>query len=166
MADQTAAILPCEADNTANSICHATHVPEPAAEFAIYFPEFVHYLKRFRTKCRITSSIPMWQIKSKVMLELIAQDFWVNPTSLICKSSERCGFFLFAHPFATPHQNFLKVLNPIIEREWTSNDSHEYDFVPKNLTVTNHGERVTARVLMLRTSPCLTQLLQTLLSKL
>ena len=166
MADPTVAILPYDTTNEANSICHATHVPEPAPEFAIYFPEFVHYLKRFRTKCRITSSVPMWQIKSKLMMELRANDFWVNPTSLKCKSSERCGFFLYAHPYATPHQDFRKILNPIIEKEWTALDTHEYDFVPENLTVTNHGERVTARVLMLRTSPCLTQLLQTLLSKL
>ena len=100
------------------------------------------------------------------MMELRANDFWVNPTSLKCQSSERCGFFLYAHPYATPHQDFRKVLNPIIEREWTANDTHEYDFVPENLTVTNHGDRVTARVLMLRTSPCLTHLLQTLRSKL
>ena len=166
MADPTVAILPYDNDNQANSICHATHVPEPAPEFAIYFPEFIHYLKRFRTKCRVTSSIPMWQIKSKLMMELRANDFWINPTSLKCQSSERCGFFLYAHPYATPHHNFRKVLNPIIAQAWTAKDTHEYDFIPENMTVTNHGDRVTARVLMLRTSPCLTQPLQTLLSKL
>ena len=165
-ADHTAAIIPYDKDNTSNSICHATHIPAPAQEFSIYFPEFVHCLKRFRTKCRITSSLPLWQIKSKIFAELQANNFWINPTSLKCHSSERCGFFMYAHPHSTQHQDFRKIFDPILTKEIAAQSSHEYDFLPEILPATNHGSKVSTKVLMLRTSPCLTSSLQRVLSQL
>lgn len=86
-------LLPYDKTSKANAICHATSVPNSPVELAIYFPDFTHYLRRFRTKCRITSELHMWQIKSNVFPELRANDFWMNPTSLKCQTSEKCGFF-------------------------------------------------------------------------
>ena len=70
MGDDKPAIQPYDKTSTANAICHATHVPNDPAEFAIYFPEFKYYLCRYRTKCRIKSEILVWQIKSKVFASL------------------------------------------------------------------------------------------------
>ena len=99
--DSSIAILPYDSASQENAICAPAHVPTTPAALGIYCSEFTHYLKRYRTKCRITSKVPLWMIKSKIFSELRANDFWINPTSIKCKDTEKCGYFLYAHPFMT-----------------------------------------------------------------
>ena len=157
--------LPYDKTSKANALCHAVSVPNSPEELAQYFPDFTHYLRRFRTKCRITSELPMWQIKSKVFPELRANDFWMNPTSLKCQTSEKCGFFLYAHHFITQQSDFRALLDPILEKEWGKNEDFEYDFQAETLTVTIQGDKVFSKVFIIRSNPKFTSKLQQTLSR-
>ena len=165
MGDARLAIQPYDTTSKANAICHATHIPNDPKEFAIYFPEFTHYLKRYRTKCRITSEIPVWQIKSKVFASLKANDFWMNPSVIKCLTSEKCGFFLYAHHFITQQSDFRRILDPLLKSEWGENEDHEYDFQAETLRVNHQNQRIISKVFMLRSNPKFTSKLQQTLSR-
>ena len=92
----------------------------------------------------------MWQIKSKVFPELRANDFWMNPTSLKCQTSEKCGFFLYAHHFITQQSDFRALLDPILEKEWGKNEDFEYDFQAETITVTIQEDKVFSKVFIIR----------------
>ena len=162
--DKSVAILPYVATQDLNSICHAVHIPTAPLELEIYCPEFVYYLKRYRTKVRITSDMPMWQIKSKIFQELRINDFWIEPTVIKSTSSERCGFFLYAHPYISQNKDFRNTLNPILEKAWGIDDRFEYDLMPETLNATVRDKKFGTRVLMLRTSTHFTAKVQQTLS--
>ena len=163
--DEKLAFLPYDKTSKANALSHAVSVPNSPAELEVYFPEFTNYLRRFRTKCRITSELPIWQIKSKVFPELRANDFWMNPTSMKCQTSEKCGFFLYAHHFITQQSDFRRLLDPILESEWGKHDDFEYDFHAETVTVTVNGEKLAVKVFLLRSNPKFTTKLQQTLSR-
>ena len=104
--DETTSILPFDDKHQANSLCHSLHVPERPNELTIYFPDFKNYLKRYRTKCRSTTTIPMWMLKGKVIDQLKSNDFWVNSTTLKSHVSERCVFFSLRTPLSGTTQRF------------------------------------------------------------
>lgn len=54
--DDTLAIIPYDNTSDVNALSHATRVPTSPAEIDMNFSEFTHYLKRYRTKCRVTST--------------------------------------------------------------------------------------------------------------
>ena len=69
-ADNMAAIQPFAKDDPVNSICHASHIVAKRTEYEHYFPEIKCYYKRYHTKCRITISISIQEIKDKVVDQL------------------------------------------------------------------------------------------------
>ena len=158
--DNSIAILPYNSDSLENAICHPGHVPTTPEAMSIYCPEFTHYLKRYRTKCRITSEIPMWMLKSKVFSELRANDFWINTTSIKCKDTEKCGYFLYAHPFMTQQLDFRQIMDPILREEWGEHEDYEYDFQAERLSITFNGQSAATKVFLLRSSPKFTSKLQ------
>lgn len=163
--DPKLAFLPYDKTSKANALSFPTAVPTTPGELAVYFPEFKHYLRRFRTKCRITSELPLWQIKTKVFQQLKANDFWMNPTSMVCQTSEKCGFFLYAHHFITQQSDFRRILDPILKEDWGEQEDYEYDFQAESIAVTVDGDRVTAKVFLLRSNPKFTSKLQQTLSR-
>ena len=163
--DSSIAILLFNSASQENAICAPAHVPTTPAALGIYCPEFTHYLKRYRTKCRITSKVPLWMIKSKIFSELRANDFWINPTSIKCKDTEKCGYFLYAHPFMTQQLDFRRILDPILHEDWGKNDNYEYDFQAEKLTITFNGQSASTKVFLLRSSPAFTGKLQQTLLK-
>lgn len=165
MGDDQVAILPYDDTSQENSISAAAHVPTTPAASAIYFPEFTHYLKRHRTKGRITSAIPMWLIKSTVFSELRANDYRINPTSLKCQDSEKCGYFLYTHPYMTQQLDFRQVLDPILRDDWDEHKDYEYDFQAEKLSVTFNEQTGTAKVFLIRSSPKFTSKLQQTLTR-
>ena len=164
-ADETLVLQPFLQTDNVNSICHATHLVAHAKEFEHYFPETRYYQKRYRTKCRMSSSIPIDVIKNKVFVQLRSHDFWVNPTSIKCFETERCGFFLYAHPDYTFRHDILTTLSPIIGASFVDNQEFEYDIQPERLTIAGN-QTVSEKVVMLRTIPRFNAQVQTLLSTL
>ena len=162
--DKTVAFLPYDATQDLNYICHASHFPTAPLELGHYCPEFVYYLKRYRTKVRIASEMPLWQIKSKIFQELRLNDFWLEPTVIKNKTSERCGFFLYAHPYMAQNRDFRNILSPILEKAWGVDERYEYDLMPEQLNSTVGESKFVTRVLMLRTSPHYTAKVQQTLS--
>ena len=162
--DNTAAILPFEADHAANSICHSMHVPENPNELAIYFPDFQYYMKRYRTKCRITTTVPMWMIKQRIIDQLRTNDYWINPTTIKSKVSERCGFFLYAHPYLSQQSDFRKIINRIIQAQNGTEDDSAYDLIAETFTVMANGIKDSARVLILRAAPSFNGKLQEMMT--
>ena len=166
MADDTAAIQPYLPDDKVNSICHATHISEKIKDFEHYFPEVKYYNNRIRTKCRLSTNIPIKTIKNKIWADLRKHDFWVEPTSIKCYETARCGFFLYAHPDFTHRHDFVKILSPILKQNISSNLELEFDFQPEKLTVQTGLKKISEKVVMLRSTPSHSEKVQSILTNL
>jgi len=64
--DGKAAIQPYLPKDSVNSICHPAHILDKPTDFEHYFPEIKYFHRRIRTQCRISTSIPIKDIKHKI----------------------------------------------------------------------------------------------------
>ena len=165
-ADPTLAIQPYLDSYKVNSVCHASHLVDIATEFENYFPETRYYHKRFRTKCRFTSSVPIPGIKSKVFDQLRVHDFWVNPTTIKSYETERCGYFLYAHPDYAFRPDIMDLLTPLVTPLAGEDNELEFDVQPERLNIKTSQRQIGEKVVMLRTTPKYNEQIQTLLSSL
>ena len=165
-ADKTLAIQPYLDSYKVNSVCHSSHLVDNATEFENYFPETRYYQKRFRTKCRFTSSVPLPEIKNKVFDQLRAHDFWVNPTSIKSYETERCGYFLYAHSDYSFRPDIMDLLAPLVTPLAEGNNELEFDVQPERLNIKTSTSHIGEKVVMLRTTPKYNEQIQTLLSSL
>lgn len=163
-ADLTLAIQPYLDSYKVNSICHPMHIVANATEFEKYFPETRYYHKRFRTKYRFTSSVPLTTIKGKVFDQLRAHDFWVNPTSIKSYETERCGYFVYAHPDYAFRPDIIDLLTPLAQQIKEENVDIEFDVQPERLNIKKISTQISEKVVMLRTTPKYNERFQTLLS--
>ena len=89
----------------------------------------------------------------------------MNPSVIKCLTSEKCGFFLYAHHFITQQSDFRRILDPLLKSEWGENEDHEYDFQAETLQVNHQNQRIISKVFMLRSNPKFTSKLQQTLSR-
>lgn len=164
--DKTAAIQPYMENDPVNSICHPSHILDKVSDFEHYFPEVKYYHRRIRTKCRLTTSVDIKDIKQKIFDKLRANDFWIEPTTIKCQETTRCGFFLYAHPDFTYRSDIISILQPILAQAATSNIPLEFDVQPEKLNVTVNGTKVGERVVMLRSTPTHSEKIQHTLTQL
>ena len=99
-ADRALAIQPYLDSYKVNSVCHASHLVDNATELENYFPEIRYYHKRFRTKCRFISSVPLPEIKNiKSSINSVYMIF--GSTQLLVKVTKRNGLGIFYMPIQT-----------------------------------------------------------------
>ena len=89
--DKTAAILSYDDSSQANSICHPSHVPSDHDEFKIYFPKATQTNRGLITKCRMTSSIYMAEIKWKLRPKLEGFAYYIWPTPIKATRTAKAG---------------------------------------------------------------------------
>ena len=165
-ADETAAIQPYLPSDKVNSICHPAHILDKISDFEHYFPEVKYFHRRIRTKCRISTSIPIQGIKQKIFDKLRAHDFWIEPTSIKCQETTRCGFFLYAHPDFTYRNDIIEVLTPILKSKIQHAIDLEFDIQPEKLNVAVGSKKIGERVVMLRSTPTHSERVQNVLTHL
>ena len=166
MADPTAAIQPYLKSDKVNSICHAQHISENIKDFEHYFPEVKYYHDKIRTKCRFTTSISIKSIQHKIWADLRKYNFWLEPTSITSYETARCGFFLYAHPIFTHRHDFIDTLDPIFANAITAGQDFEYDVQPEKLTVTAGLNKLSEKVVMIRSVPTHVEKVQSILTNL
>ena len=76
----------------------------------------------------------------------------MNPTSIKCFETGRCGFFLYAHLDYTFCHDILTTLSLIIGAVFVENQEFEYDIQPERLTIKGN-QTVSEKVAMLRSTP-------------
>lgn len=89
----------------------------------------------------------------------------MNPTSMVCQTSEKYGFFLYAYHFITQQSDFRRVLDPVLKAEWGDDIDYEYDFQAETIVITVNGIKVISKVFLLRSNPKFTSKLQQTLSR-
>ena len=151
-ADPTLAIQPYLDSYKVNSVCHTSHLVDNATELKNHFLETEYYHKRFRTKCRFTSSVPLPAIKDKVFNQLRVHDFWVDPTTIKSYETERCGYFLYAHPDYTFIPDITDLLTPFVNQIAGENNDLKFDIQPKRLNIKTKSQ-IGEKVVMLRMTP-------------
>lgn len=166
MADETAAIQPYLPSDTVNSVCHAHHISDKIKDFEHYFPEVKYYHDKIRTKCRFTTSLSIKSIKHKIWAELRKYNFWIEQTSTKCYETARCGFFLYAHPVFTHRHDFIDTLSPVFASTITTGQDFEYDVQPEKLNVTTGLNKISEKVVMIRSVPTHVEKVQTILTNL
>lgn len=166
MADETAAMQPYMRSDTVNSVCHAHHIWENITDFEHYFPEVQYYQDKLRTKYRISTSISIRSIKHKIWAELRKHKYWVDPTSIKCYETKRCGFFSYAHPIFTHRHDFTEILDPIFKSKITTGQDFEYGIQPERLNVTAGLQKLSEKVVMIRSARTHTYKVQSILTSL
>ena len=164
--DGKAAIQPYLPKDSVNSICHPSHILDKPTDFEHYFPEIKYFHRRIRTQYRISTSIPIKDIKHKIFDKLRANDFWVEPTLITSHESSRCGFFLYAHPDFTFRKDIMNVLHPILHSKVEQNIKLEFDVQPEKLNVNIDNRKLGERVVMLRSTPTHSEQVQQVLTQL
>ena len=164
--DGKAAIQPYLPTDNVNSVCHPAHILDKPTDFEHYFPEVKYFHRRIRTQCRLSTSIPIKDIKYKIFDKLRVNDFWIEPTLITSHESSRCGFFLYAHPDFTFRNDIMNVLNPILNSKIDQNIKLEFDVQPEKLNVNLNNTKLGERVVMLRSTPTHSEQVQQILTQL
>ena len=92
--DKRAAIVCYEETQKFNSICHPMHVPDSPSEFARYFPRVYNTRGTVTVKCRVTSSISIFDIKRALMDKLQQHNYYIRPTLLKAVRTSKVGWFI------------------------------------------------------------------------
>ena len=146
--DKRLAILPYNAKCNANSITHASHIPENENEFAVYFPKVMYYRGQLTIKCRITSSVNLWALKNQIFSMLTNYHYFLRPTTLRALQTAKIGWFFAGHPDLSFRPDFHKVLQPLIVHKLGI--EYEFQVEPENERRTVQGRSLMQRVLMAR----------------
>jgi len=145
--DSQVKILSYEGINTANAITHSSQIPEPMDQLHIYFPRIYMRGGSVSTKCKLRSSVPIKEIKLKIMNTLQNLDYWITPSLLKATRTGKAGWFLGGHPELTYRPDFQKVLKPIVLAKY---GDIEFQVEPENEIIVSGNKRVAQRVLMVR----------------
>lgn len=164
--DEGAAIQPYLPNDTVNNVCHPAHILDKANDFKHYFPEVKYFHRRIRTQCRLSTNVPIQDIKHKIFDKLRANDFWIEPTLIKSHEPSRCGFFLYAHPDFTFRNDIMTVLTPILQAQIEQNIPLEFEVLPEKLNVNVGNVKIGERVLMLRSTPTHNEKVQHVLTQL
>ena len=164
--DETAAIQPYLPSDNVNSVCHQAHILDKTSDFEHYFPEVKYFHRRIRTQCRLSTSIPIRDIKHKIFDRLRSNDFWIEPTLITSQESSRCGFFLYAHPDFTFRNDIMNVLTPILQSQVQQDIKLEFDVQPEKLNVNIGTTKLGERVVILRSTPTHNEQVQHILTQL
>ena len=152
-ADNTAAIQPYMPDDKVNNICHPSHILEKQSDFEHYFPEVQYYHDKIRTKIRLTSSISIKIIKNKIWGRIRQLNFWIDPTLIKSHETTRIGFLLYAHPDFTYRNDIVEIIKPIAVTKLENTTDFEFDAQPEKFTVVSGLEKLSEKVVMIRSTP-------------
>lgn len=141
-------ILPYAADSKANGINHPAHVPQTMDQLSIYFPRMYMQSGHVTAKCRIKSSIPIHQLKWRVMPQLEECNYFIHPTQLKALRTGKAGWLLGAHPDLTFRDGFQDLLPTLIAERYGK--EMEFTITPEKEVIVVGNKRVEQRVLVVR----------------
>jgi len=145
--DSQVKILSYNGINAANAITHPSQIPEPMDQLHIYFPRIYMRGGSVSTKCKLRSSMPVREIKLKIMNKLQNLDYWITPSQLKATRTGKSGWFLGGHPELTYRPEFQEVLKPIIKEKF---GEIEFQVEPENEIIVSGNKRIAQRVLVVR----------------
>jgi len=141
-------ILPYDSDSKANGINHPGHVPQTMDHLSVYFPRMYMQSGHITAKCRIQSSIPINQLKWKVMPQLEECNYFIHPTQLKALRTGKAGWLLGAHPDLTFRDGFQDTLPKLIKERYGKD--MEFSVAPEKEVIVVGSKRVEQRVLVIR----------------
>ena len=141
-------ILPYDSKSKANGINHPGHVPQTMDQLSIYFPRMYMQSGHITAKCRLQSSIPIAQLKWKVMPQLEECNYFIRPTQLKALRTGKAGWLLGAHPDLTFRDGFQDVIPKLLETRYDKNI--EFTITPEKEVIIVGSKRVEQRVLVVR----------------
>jgi len=141
-------ILPYEEDSKANGINHPGHVPQTMDQLSIYFPRMYMQSGHVTAKCRIQSSIPINQLKWRVMPQLEECNYFIRPTQLKALRTGKAGWLLGAHPDLTFRDGFQDIIPGLIKERFGK--KLEFTITPEKEVIIVGTKRVEQRVLVVR----------------
>ena len=141
-------ILSYDNINNANAITTADQIPEQTEQLHVYFPRIYMKGSSLSTKCKLKSSMPIRQLKAKLMIQLQNKDFWITPSQLKATRTGKIGWILGGHPELSYRPEYQTLIQPIIEKYFQR--KIEFQVEPENESITVGTHRVTQRVLTVR----------------
>ena len=99
-------------------------------------------------KCRITSSLTLFEIKKKIRPDLEKYNYFLWPTLLKATRTRKAGWLYLAHPDLTNRSEILDKLSGIVVNEFS--DEKQFQPVPELETITWGNRKIQQRVLTLR----------------
>jgi len=123
-------------------------IPEDVDQLNIYFPRFYMNGGTLSTKCKIRSSIPVKDLKWKMLPKLQNLDYWITPSQLKATRTGKAGWILGGHSELTHRPEFQSTLKPLIEKRFQK--QIEFQVEPETESMSVGNKRVSQRVLMVR----------------
>ena len=105
-------------------------------------------------------------IKNKVFGRLRQLHFWIDPTSIKCHETSHVGFLLYAHPDLTYSNDIVEILAPIAKEKLDKIRDFKFDAQAEKLNVTSGLEKISEKVVMIRSTPRQSENFQNILSTL
>ena len=147
-ADPHAAIIPYDITTKVNPITHANQVPTTKPELEKYFPRMYMNAGKMTTKCKMSTSVPIKEIKWTIMPQLQSASYYITPTQLKALRTGKAGYFLYGHPELTFRNEFQTVLKPLINDQFGRDI--EFQVAPEVETIVIGQKRTSQRVIMVR----------------
>jgi len=141
-------ILPYDSKSQANGINHPGHVPQTMDQLSIYFPRMYMQSGHITAKCRLQSSVPIAQLKWKVMPQLEECNYFIRPTQLKALRTGKAGWLLGAHPDLTFRDGFQDIVPDLLKARY--NKDIEFTITPEKEVIIVGSKRVEQRVLVVR----------------
>ena len=91
-------------------------------------------------------------IKNKIWGRIRQLNFWIDPTLIKSHETSRCGFLLYAHPDFTHQHDIIKILEPIAKAKLDNLRDFEFDAQPEKLNVVSGLEKISEKVVMIRST--------------
>ena len=91
-------------------------------------------------------------IKNKIWGRIRQLNFWIDPTLIKSHEISRCGFLLYAHPDFTHQHDIIKILEPIAKAKLDNLRDFEFDAQPEKLNVVSGLEKISEKVVMIRST--------------
>ena len=114
--DAQKSILCYEEAAKANSLCHPSHVPHAPDELDTYFPRIFVAQGKITVTFRLTTSIPVSDIKKRIMHKLMEAGFFLYPSRLSAARKGQVGWLYLAHPDLTNREEFATILRPLLQK--------------------------------------------------
>jgi len=141
-------ILPYETSSKINAISYPVHIPQTNDQLALYFPRMYMQSGHMTAKCKIRSSMQINTIKWKIMPQLEAYNYYIQPTQLKALRTGKAGWFLGAHSDLTYRIEFMAILKPIVYNKFGK--ELEFQIIPEIEKISVGTKTVKQRVLVLR----------------
>jgi len=141
-------ILPYDPTSKANGINHPGHVPQTMDQLSLYFPRMYMQSGHVTAKCRLQSSIPIAQLKWKIMPQLEECNYFIRPTQLKALRTGKAGWLLGAHPDLTFRDGFQEIIPDLLKTRYRKDI--EFTITPEKEVIIVGSKRVEQRVLVVR----------------